>query len=288
MLSARLAYLRKQDNKTQEDMAKFLGITRPAYTAYESGRRQPDYETLQKLAKFFSVSVDYLLGQNEIREFDIVDIFQSEDTKITAGGKPLTHEQRVRLLRALDDIPPVNITTDIPILGQIHAGLPILAEQNWESQIEVPSYLKADFALRVEGDSMSYAGILNGDIAIFKESSMAKNGQIVAAGVEETTWEAYLKFYIEKNGQVLLRAANPEYRDVEYGPKHRIIGVLVGIIRDQSPTLSDYHSLLQVKGYEDKQWVEVMEKAYGYGIKPTIINEFVETQIALAKRLVRK
>lgn len=65
MLSARLAYLRKNKEKTQDDMAKHLGITRPAYTAYESGRRQPDYETLIKLADFFGVTTDYLLGRTD-------------------------------------------------------------------------------------------------------------------------------------------------------------------------------------------------------------------------------
>jgi len=276
MLSARLTYLRKRNKKTQEDMAKFLGITRPAYTAYESGRRQPDYETLQKLANFFNVSVDYLLGQTNIREFDIVDIFQNEDVKITAAGTPLTQDQRVRLLKAINDIPPVNTTAYIPVLRQIQAGAPLLSEENWESQIEVPSLLKANFALRVEGDSMTYAGILNGDTAIFQMSSTAQNGQIVAAGVEEITWEAYLKFYIEENGQTLLRSANPDYKDIEFGPKHRIIGILVGIIRDQSPMLDDYQTLLQVKGHEDKQWVEVMEKAAGYGIKPDKIMSILE------------
>lgn len=65
MLSARLSYLRKISKKTQEDMANLLGITRPAYTAYESGRRQPDYETLQKLADFFGTTTDYLLGRSD-------------------------------------------------------------------------------------------------------------------------------------------------------------------------------------------------------------------------------
>ena len=62
MLSAKLTYLRKKAGKTQKEVADYLGITRPAYTAYESGKRQPDYETLIKLTTLFSVSSDYLLG----------------------------------------------------------------------------------------------------------------------------------------------------------------------------------------------------------------------------------
>ncbi|WP_327860313.1 helix-turn-helix transcriptional regulator [Aneurinibacillus thermoaerophilus] len=63
MLAERLLHMRKRKKKTQEEMAKFLGITRPAYTAYETGRRQPDYETLSKLADYFDTTTDYLLGR---------------------------------------------------------------------------------------------------------------------------------------------------------------------------------------------------------------------------------
>ncbi len=67
MLQDRLRKLRVEKDITQQDMADFLGITRPAYTAYESGRRQPDNESLSKLADFFNVSVDYLLGRTDIK-----------------------------------------------------------------------------------------------------------------------------------------------------------------------------------------------------------------------------
>lgn len=65
MLRDQLVKLRKQHKKTQEDIAKILGITRPAYTAYESGNRQPDYDSLIKLAKYYDVSLDFLLTGQE-------------------------------------------------------------------------------------------------------------------------------------------------------------------------------------------------------------------------------
>lgn len=61
MLKDQLIKLRKENKKTQEDIAKLLGITRPAYTAYESGKRQPDYESLIKLSTYYNCSIDYLL-----------------------------------------------------------------------------------------------------------------------------------------------------------------------------------------------------------------------------------
>ncbi|MDU0332570.1 helix-turn-helix transcriptional regulator [Paenibacillus sp. 3LSP] len=65
MLAQRLLYLRQQKKKTQAEMANLLGITRQAYGYYEKGEREPDTESLNKLADFFDVSVDYLLGRTD-------------------------------------------------------------------------------------------------------------------------------------------------------------------------------------------------------------------------------
>lgn len=68
MLSKRLKEVRTEKEKTQQEIANYLGVTRPAYTAYESGNRQPDYETLQRLADYFNVTTDYLLGRTDARK----------------------------------------------------------------------------------------------------------------------------------------------------------------------------------------------------------------------------
>lgn len=58
----RIAYLREQNNLTQQQLADKIGITRASLSHYEKNRREPDYKTLEKLADFFEVSIDYLLG----------------------------------------------------------------------------------------------------------------------------------------------------------------------------------------------------------------------------------
>lgn len=73
LLSEQLLKLRKEAKKTQEDIANLLGITRPAYTAYESGKRQPDYDALIKLAEYYDVSLDFLLTGKEKVEKDHTD-----------------------------------------------------------------------------------------------------------------------------------------------------------------------------------------------------------------------
>ncbi len=71
MFARRLAYLRKKNEYTQQRIADFLGITRPAYSAYERGTREPDFETLQQLANFYDVTIDYLLGRTDNPSSDI-------------------------------------------------------------------------------------------------------------------------------------------------------------------------------------------------------------------------
>ncbi|MED4885052.1 MULTISPECIES: helix-turn-helix transcriptional regulator [Bacillus] len=122
MLAERLIKLRKQKKRTQQDMADYLGITRPAYTAYERGTRQPDYDTLEKLADYFEVSTDYLLGRTNIpniipdnlpplTEKDEKDIAKrmakiKEDLKKADGlnfaGEPMSEEAIESLLEAIE------------------------------------------------------------------------------------------------------------------------------------------------------------------------------------------
>lgn len=67
MFPKRLREARIEKGYTQEEIADYLGFTRPTYTAYESGRRRPDNDTLAKIAKFLNVSADYLLGLSDVK-----------------------------------------------------------------------------------------------------------------------------------------------------------------------------------------------------------------------------
>ena len=216
---------------------------------------------------------------------ELADILDSNDVEITEGGEPISREKRKKLFDVIKNTDSVSIKPKVPILGTIRAGLPILAEEHWQEEIEVPNTLKADFALRVTGDSMLYVGIQPGYIAVFRRSEMAQNGQIVAAGIENMVWEANLKFYIQKNGHAVLRSANPDYEDIEFGPNHRIIGVMVGLFRDDTPSLMDYQNMLQIKEYQDKRWIEVIEKAVQLGIEPEHIKQIIEMQAIMAQKL---
>lgn len=121
----------------------------------------------------------------------------------------------------------------IPILGQIAAGAPTLAEESFEGTLE-PGEMFGDpegmFALRVRGDSMIEAGIMPGDYVIVRKQERANAGEIIAALLDN---EATVKYYRPKRGAIELGPANAAYAPIEITPdKHfRILGVVRGLIR---------------------------------------------------------
>jgi repressor LexA len=122
----------------------------------------------------------------------------------------------------------------LPLLGQIAAGGPLLADQNVEEEIGVPEPLSsgADFLLRVKGDSMVNAGILDGDIVVVQRREDARNGEIVVAlaGDDETADEATVKRFFREDGRIRLQPENDALEPI-YSPYVQILGRVVGVFR---------------------------------------------------------
>ena len=123
----------------------------------------------------------------------------------------------------------------LPLIGQIAAGGPLLAEEAVEDQIAVPEPLgrDADFLLRVKGDSMVEAGILDGDIVVVRKQSDARAGEIVVAlvGDDESADEATVKtFHRERDGRIRLQPENAALEPLF--PEHvEILGKVTGVFR---------------------------------------------------------
>jgi repressor LexA len=123
----------------------------------------------------------------------------------------------------------------LPLLGQIAAGGPLLAEEAIEDVIAVPEPLgrDADFLLRVKGDSMVEAGILDGDIVVVRKQSDARAGEIVVAlvGDDESADEATVKtFHRERDGRIRLQPENAALEPLY--PEHvEILGKVTGVFR---------------------------------------------------------
>ena len=121
----------------------------------------------------------------------------------------------------------------LPLVGEIAAGSPLLAEQNIEEYVAMPSRAKGDFLLRVKGDSMVEAGILDGDLVIVKRAQEARNGEIVVAlaGDDQSADEATVKTFYRDGGHVRLQPENASLEPLY--PKHtQILGRVVGVFRE--------------------------------------------------------
>ena len=122
----------------------------------------------------------------------------------------------------------------LPLLGRIAAGSPILATGNIEERVSVDAALfrpRADFLLRVRGDSMKNADILDRDLLAVHQTGQARNGQIVVARIGD---EATVKYYYRRGNLVRLEPANPAYQplEVDLGKQELAIeGLAVGVIR---------------------------------------------------------
>lgn len=247
--SENIRLLREKRGLSQEQLADCLGIPRSTITHYESqtNERLPRMDRLQVIADFFGVSIDQLVSttMNEVQTWE-----QLKDKPISKG---------------------------LPILGTIRAGIPILAQENIEGYLDLPDNLCADYALQVVGDSMIGAGILDGDLAICRQAEMAQSGQIVVAIKDLATGfsEATLKYYFEGNGDgPELRPANPSYSELHMKDGYRIAGVMVALIRKDTPSYQVYKDYLAVN--DQDEWTETIDLAVQSGIKPERLKSFIE------------
>jgi repressor LexA len=123
----------------------------------------------------------------------------------------------------------------LPLVGEIAAGGPLLAEQNIEDYVAVPEPLARggeEFLLRVKGDSMVNAGILDGDIVVVRREQTARDGEIVVAlaGLDESADEATVKRFFRENGRVRLQPENDALEPI-YADHVQILGVVTGVFR---------------------------------------------------------
>lgn len=146
-------------------------------------------------------------------------------------------QRHARKARALVTSGTKTRVVDIPIYGQIPAGMSTLAEEEIEGHVTLDletinaSRTARTFALRVRGDSMIGAHICDGDIVILEDRQTAKNGDIVAALIDG---EMTLKRFVTERGRPYLKAENPAYPNLVPARELRIQGVMTSLVRKQS------------------------------------------------------
>lgn len=187
----RIKTLRIEKGKSMAQVARELNLPYTTYVNYEKEEREPNSELLIQLANYFDCSTDYLIGRSDNR------------TGTIKGVNIMT----------IDNIIPLPKFKEIPLVGEIACGEPILAEENISEYIKAPDNTEATFALTCKGDSMINARIMDGDIVYIKQQSQVVNGEIAAVLID---CEATLKrvyYYPEKN-MLILKPENSAYEDL--------------------------------------------------------------------------
>lgn len=175
----RLAELRKSRNLSQKELARELNSTQNTLSNWETGKREPDFETISTLANYFHVTTDYLIGNSDVRTFS----------------------KKVK---------------KIPVLGYVRAGIPIEAIEEILDYEEISEGMASQgeyFGLSVKGDSME-PRIQEGDVVIVRKQPDVESGEVAVVLVNGN--DATVKKFVKHENGVSLIAYNPKYEPMFY------------------------------------------------------------------------
>ena len=202
----RLRNVFEKSGLTQTEVCEKTGINKGALSSYLSGRYFPKQKTIDKLSKVFNVSINYLMG------------FEPEPTQ-RVDEPDLTGVTNISF----------PASRPIPILGDICAGEGTWCEENFEGHFFIDSSVKADFCVRVRGDSMIDAGIRDGDLAFIKKTYDYKDGNIYAVRINSDC-EAVLKKVFWQDDTIVLNPCNAEYKPIVTDSEGvSVVGECIGV-----------------------------------------------------------
>ena len=180
-----LRELRTKKGVYQKDVASYLGVERTTYVKYERGDSEPSFETLCKLADYFDVSVDKILGRKTNDNF-----------------------------YNFENVIPLH-TKKVPLLGNIACGEPIFAEEEHGEYVFTSDSIDVDFCLRAQGDSMIGARIYDGDIVFIRRQDMVDDGEIAAVLIGDGATLKRVRY--DKEAEILsLYPENPKYKTMHF------------------------------------------------------------------------
>lgn len=200
MFKDKIRYYRKMREMSQETLASKLGYK--SFTTiqkWEDGTSSPPIGTVKKVAEILGVTIE------ELTSDDVAEDFDGVTNLIRPASKP------------------------IPILGDICAGEGTWCEENFEGHFFIDSSVKADFCVRVRGDSMIDVGIFNGDLAFIKKTYDYTNGKIYAVRINSDC-EAVLKKVFWQEDTIILNPCNADYEPIVTDAEGMtVIGECVGV-----------------------------------------------------------
>ena len=181
-------------NISPAELSRQSGIIEATISNYRKGKYKPKQPNLEKIAKALNVSVAWLLGVDVPMQPSYDDTFD---------------------IFSIPGIEPLPETTLKPLLGTIACGEPILAEENIEEMISIPTSIHCDFALRCQGNCMVGARILDGDIVFIRKQPDVENGEIAAILIDNEVTLKRFYFYPDDK-KLVLQAENPTFAPLVY------------------------------------------------------------------------
>lgn len=201
----RLKQLRMEKQLNQTDLGSALNLATSTISMYENGKREPDFETLETIADYFNVDIDYLLGKT-----DKITRIEFDDY---SDVKNLIHPSAYR----------------IPIVGKICAGDGCFVIEEKMGYFTIDHTIKADFALIVKGDSMIDIDINDGDIVLIKKVYDYYDGKIYAIRLIDENEATIKRCYFEED-KVIMQPCNPEFKPmIADGKNVSVVGECVGV-----------------------------------------------------------
>lgn len=242
----RLKTIMKHKDITMTSLAERLDISETELHnfLFETPYNLYDYNDYRfhAIAEQLEISVDAIWGYNNFTSDDFENyisyLFNKVDRNLPMTDREnqifedyirgVFDDKNIHYDNIIDNIIPLPKTKMVPLVGTIACGTPILAEENIEDMVPMPEHIKADFALRCKGDSMINARILDNDIVYIRKQESVENGEITAILIDN---EATLKRFYKYGNTVLLRAENPNFKELEYSNEEineiRILGKAV-------------------------------------------------------------
>lgn len=180
------------------DLSKKTKVAEGTISCYINGRYEAKQNRVQVFAEALDVNPAWLMG------YDVP--MEAERSQPAPAPRPIP--------KGFEPMPEM---ANLPVVGKIACGTPILAEQNIDGHVDAPEDIRCDFALRCKGDSMIGAGIHDGDAVYIHIQPEVENGEIAAVRIGE---EATLKRVYYQNGTLTLMPANAAYAPMVYtGPE---------------------------------------------------------------------
>ena len=199
----------KEPTERQQEVLDFIA-------GYINSHAYPP--TIREVADFFSISVK---GAN-----DHLAALRKKGLLKQGDKKPRTME----LIKTKKE--EEETIAEIPILGSVAAGLPVMAVENMDGSIKLHrSFLKIPenyFALRVKGDSMENVGIIDGDLAVIEQQTTVRNGEIAVVMLDDAVT---LKTFFRESARIRLQPENTKYSPIYCTRDVRVLGRLAHIIR---------------------------------------------------------